>query len=269
MHSEKTTLVMTALLLATLLSRQARAIDRFEIQVYEPDMNKPGQFGLELHSNYTVRGSKTPEYEGQVAPDHVARFTLEPAYGVTKWLELGAYLQAMVAPDVGAKWGGLKFRTKFVLPYEQTRPWFLGINLEVGQVPKRVEEAGWANEFRPLLGFNNGYVLVDVNPIFGYALSGGDKLKPDFEPAGKVSINTQRGFAIGAEYYSSLGLISKGFESWGNQEHMLFGTFDLVAPAARKEEDAGDWELNVGVGRALTSVPGPEWLVKAIVGRAF
>jgi hypothetical protein len=106
MRLQTTTLVLIALLPTMLLSRPAQAMDRFEIQVYEPDMNKPGQFGLELHSNYTMRGTKTPEYVGQVPPNHVARFTLEPAIGVTRWLEVGAYLQALVAPDVGAQWGG-------------------------------------------------------------------------------------------------------------------------------------------------------------------
>jgi hypothetical protein len=251
------------------LSTTAFAMDRFEIQVYEADTNKLGQFGLELHSNYTLKGTSTPAYDGQVPPNHVAHFTLEPAFGITRWLELGGYLQAMVAPDVGAQWGGWKLRTKFVVPTELTLPWFFGINLEIGRVPKKVDEQGWANEFRPILGFNNGHVLIDVNPIFGYALTGPDKLKPDFEPAGKFALNTQRGFALGLEYYSSLGLFSKGFDALGNQEHMLFGTFDLSEPANAKEEEEGDWELNVGLGRSLTNAPGREWIVKAIVGKPF
>jgi len=263
--------VLSALVLmsAVAVSTQASALDRFEIQVYEPDMNKPGQFGLELHSNYTMRGTRTPEYDGEIPPNGVARFTLEPAFGITKWFELGAYLQTMIAPDEGAKWAGWKLRTKFAVPYELTKPWFVGINLELGRVPKRVEEEGWANEFRPILGFNNGHVLIDVNPIFGYALTGPDRLKPDLEPAGKVAINTQRGFALGAEYYAGLGLVSKGLEPWSNQEHLLFGTFDLAERAAAHDADDEGWELNVGVGRSLTSAPGPQWLIKTIVGRPF
>ena len=255
-------------LVAGALARSAGALDRFEVQVYEPDLNRPGQFGLELHSNYTLRGNSAPEYAGQVPPDRVARFTLEPALGVTNWLEVGAYLQAMIAPDVGAQWAGWKLRTKFVLPVELTTPWFCGINLELGRMPKRVEEEGWANEIRPFLGFNNGRILVDFNPILGYALTGPDKFKPDFEPAGKLSFNTQRGFSLGAEYYSSLGRFAKGFDVWKSQEHMLFGVFDL-APPSGADDEAGAWELNLGVGRSLTAAPGPEWLVKGIVGRAF
>lgn len=28
-------------------------------------------------------------------------------------------------------------------------------------------------------------------------------------------------------------------------------------------------QLNVGVGRALTDVTGPQWIVKSVVGRSF
>jgi hypothetical protein len=267
--AKKAVASIAAFAAATTLAPPCFALDRFEIQVYEADMNKPGQFGLELHTNYTLKGTSTPDYEGQVPPHHVARFTLEPALGVTRWLELGAYLQMLVGPDVGAQWGGWKVRAKFVLPNDSTRPWFFGINMELGRVPTRVEEEGWANEFRPIIGFDNGHILLDVNPIFGYALTGPDKFKPEFEPAGKIAVNTQRGFSIGAEYYAELGLVTRGFEPLRAQEHMLFGTFDLTNPANAKEEDDTDWELNIGVGRSLTSAPGPEWVAKAIVGRAF
>ncbi len=258
----------SALLLATSLTH---AMDRFEIQVYEPEMNRPGQLALELHSNYTLKGSTTPDYPGHIPPNHVGRMTLEPALGVTEWFELGAYLQMMVSPEGGAQWGGWKGRGKFVVPTRLTGRFFFGINAEIGKVPGRVEEDGWANEFRPLIGYDDGWVLIDVNPIFGYALSGPDKFKVDIEPAGKVTVNTQKGFALGAEYYSGLGLLSRGLSPWSQQEHMLFAVFDLKDPKGTKEEEeeGGEWELNVGVGRALTEVTGPQWIIKSVVGRSF
>ena len=70
----------------------APALDRFEIQVYQADVNEPGQFGVEVHANYTVKGETVPVYPGEVPPDQVFRLTLEPALGVTRWLELGGYL---------------------------------------------------------------------------------------------------------------------------------------------------------------------------------
>lgn len=246
----------------------AAALDPFEIQVYEADLNRPRQFGLELHANYTIQGHDAPEYPGQLPPNHVARFTLEPALGLTPWLEIGAYLQSMVGPQ-GAEFGGVKFRGKFAVPSESTAPFFFGINVELGIVPTAVEQGGWANEFRPILGWSNGRFLVDVNPIVGYALSGPEAFRPDFEPAGKFAINTDAGFALGFEYYAGLGAFDVGFSRASDQEHLFFFTFDRVRPAGEGEPQDGSWEVNVALGRALTDATPARWITKMIVGTTF
>ena len=92
---------------AALAATPAAAIDRFEIQVYDAEINEPGHFGAELHVNYTANGVREPAYPGEVAPYHTARFTLEPAIGVTRWLELGAYLLTYAAPSEGFDFGGV------------------------------------------------------------------------------------------------------------------------------------------------------------------
>jgi hypothetical protein len=258
-----------------LAAAPARAIDRFEIQVYEGDLNDPGQFGLEVHLNYTVRGTKEPEFPGQVPPHHVGRVTFEPAVGVTEWLELGAYLQFFWAPndDQGTRFGGWKARAKLIVPERIRGPrLLLGLNLEIGHVPTAVEEQGWANEFRPIIGWKGDRWLVVVNPIFGYALSGPDKFRPDLEPCAKVAFDTRLGFSIGAEYYTSLGFANDLLPA-SEQEHLLFAVVDLVPrapePQPGSQAHGGEWELNAGVGWALTDAPGPHLLVKAIVGRSF
>lgn len=257
-------LAVAALVLT--FSARASALDRFEIQVYEADVNKPWQLALEVHTNYTVEGSKTPSYAGEVPPHHVGRLTLEPALGITSWLELGVYLQAMVAPDQGLAYGGAKVRAKMVIPSSWKWPVFAGLNVELGKVPQSVEEDGWANELRPIIGFGNGYIVIVGNPIVGYALSGPDRFKPDFEPAGKVAFNTQLGFSLGAEYFAGLGQFGRGLSPLREQEHLLFGVFDLAAPAG---QTGSPWEVNVAVGHALTAAYGPSWIAKSIVGRSF
>ncbi len=251
-----------------LLSPCAHALDRFEIQVYDDDVAQPGQFGLEVHGNYTVLGHRTGDYPGAVPAHQAARLTFEPAIGVTDWLEFGAYLQFVVQPDAGARYGGVKLRAKFVVPERVHLPVHLGINVEIGRVPADVEENGWANEFRPILGWTNRVWSASFNPIFGYALTGADRFKPEFEPCGKVSWNTQHGFAVGLEYYAGLGLLSQGFAALGQQEHMAFAVFDLAAPKEAKE-DPKAWELNAAIGRGLTSGTAQEWVVKTIVGKPF
>ena len=268
-----------ALAAALLAPAAAGGLDRFEIQVYQAEINDPGQLGLEVHLNYTFRGVDRPEYPGQVPLDRVGRLTLEPAVGVTDWLELGAYLQLMLAPGWDARYGGVKLRAKMVVPEGlQERlgiPVFLGLNVEVGRVPHAVEEQGWANEFRPIVGWKDDRWLLVVNPIFGYALSGPDRFRIDFEPCAKVAFNTQLGFAVGAEYYASLGFIGDGFLPLRQQEHLLFGVIDLVDPARPRQAVEGSpahaspWEVNLALGGALTDATGQHLIAKAIVGRSF
>lgn len=268
-RSARSPRLTTAAALGALLAAPAtaRAVDKFEIQVYEPDVNRPGQLGLEVHTNYTPAGRKLPDYAGEIPPNHVGRLTLEPALGVTEWLELGAYVQTMVAPAEGVRWAGAKLRAKFVVPPRLTGDFFFGINLELGRVPKSVEEEGWANEFRPIVGYDDGWLFADLNPIFGYALTGPERFEPDFEPAGKLGVNTQQGFRLGVEYYAGLGPFS-GFAPVRAQEHLGFVTLDL-APPAHTEVSGDTWELNTGVGHGFTEGTPQEWIVKAIVGRAF
>ena len=248
-------------------SQTASALDSFEVQVYGPDINDPGQFALEVHTNYTILGRKSSDYPGELAPNHVGRLTLEPAIGVFSWLELGAYLQAMVTPSGEFGFGGAKFRTKIVPTYKSGDKCFWGVNVEVGRVPRRISDEGWANEFRPFIGWDNGYWLFDINPIMGYALSGKDAFKPDFEPAAKIGWNTQHWFMVGAEYFASLGRIDQGFDALKAQEHMLYGVVDLATPVNSKSPNS--WELNVGLGHSLTPGTNNIWSLKTIVGKSF
>lgn len=249
----------------------AAALDRFEIQVYDAEIDDPGQIGLEAHLNFTPSGIRAPDYPGQVPPDRVGRVTLEPSLGVTRWLELGAYVQLMLAPGGDARYAGNKLRAKLVLPEgarDALGPFFLGLNVEVGKVPVAVEQQGWANEFRPIVGVRSGRWLVSLNPIFGYPLSGPDRFQVDLEPCGKVSWNTERGFAVGAEYYASLGPV-RALLPVREQEHLLLAVFDLEEPVRATAGGGSPWELNVGIGGGLTTVTPQHFLVKAIVGRAF
>lgn len=244
----------------------ALAMDKFEIQVYQGEHNAPWEPSLELHSNYTPSGHTQPAYPGETPPDRALRLTLEPALGITEWLEAGAYLQSMVSPEAGAQFAGWKARAKFVVPERLKLPVILGINVEIGRVPKSVEEAGWANEFRPIIGLELGRFGFTFNPLFGFSLTGPEAFKPDFEPALKAKWNTNQGFALGLEHYASLGRFDQGFERLSRQEHVTFAVFDLEPPVGAPE---GKWELNVALGRSLTDVTPQRWIVKAIVGHAF
>ncbi|HEX9291864.1 MAG TPA: hypothetical protein VF904_20280 [Anaeromyxobacteraceae bacterium] len=251
--------------LVALGASPARAIDRFEIQVYEGELNEPGHLGLELHTNYTARGERAPAYAGEIAPDRTARLTLEPAYGVASWLEVGAYLQLLVAPATGARYAGNKLRVKMLAPKLLGNDFFLGVNVEVGRVPVAVEQDQWANELRPFIGYQSRWVLVDLNPIIGYALSGKDRFRPVLEPAAKLAVNTQLGFAVGAEYYAELGFVD-ALLPLRDQAHYLFGVVDVLPAKGRPDSP---WELNLAVGGGMTRAADQQVIVKTIVGRGF
>ena len=255
---------LTAVLLA-LSALPAPALDRYEIQVYQGDMNEPGHLGLELHANYTVRGDKEPGYPGEIPPWHTARFTLEPALGVTPWLELGAYLQLMDAPAHDLRYAGTKLRAKLLAPTPFGPGSFLGVNLELSAVPAEVEQSTWANEIRPFVGWEGRWLLVALNPIIGYALSGKDAFRVVLEPAAKVAFNTQLGFAVGAEYYADLGF-ADAIPALADQAHYLFGVLDLAEAHGRP---SSPWELNLAVGGGITHGADQQLIVKTIVGRSF
>lgn len=259
-----------ALAALALVPAPARPVDRFEIQVYEGEINQPGQVGLEVHLNGTVRGTRAPEYPGQLPPHRVGRITLEPSLGVLEWLELGAYLQFLAAPGGDQRFGGWKGRVKLVVPERLTGAFTLGLNVELARVPAAIEQDRWGNELRPIVAWHAGRFRAAVNPILGWALAGSDKLRADLEPCGKVAFDTRLGFSVGAEYFTSLGFADALLPA-REQEHLLLAVLDYVprSPEPPPGAPEQEWELNLGVGGALTDVPGPHLLVKAIVGRAF
>jgi hypothetical protein len=244
--------------LALLLPRGARAVDAFEIQVYEGDINEAGQAGLELHSNFVASGI-TSAAPGELGTHHLLHETLEPSFGVLSWWELGAYLQLVAAPGAGeAHFGGFKLRSKFVVPRAYTGGFVLGLNLELGRGVAVVGDGIWGIEVRPILAWAPGRWLFAFNPIVGWAVTGEREASPDFEPAAKVRWDTGRGFGLGAEYYAGLGPLIDPLPA-ARQEHTAYLVFDLLDSA---------FELNAGVGHGLTDATNA-WTVKLILGRAF
>jgi hypothetical protein len=257
-----------AFLVALALPSEALAQDKFEIQVYDTEIASPGRFAIQLHTNYTIRGRAEPDYAGEIAPNHVARFTLEPALGITEWLELGAYLQALISPAEGLRYAGVKLRTEFVVPQRLQFPLELGLNVEVSLLPKAAEPETWASELRPIIGWSNDYFFAYVNPIVDAALNGPHPLRPELAPCAKVGYNTQLGFGLGLEYYAGLGAFAEGFLPWSEQQHLLFAVFDLLRPAREQPAPAG-WELNAAIGRGLTRGTDQRWIAKAIISKGY
>src|SRR5271170_480192 len=69
----------------------ALAQGNYEIQVYGSETQDPGTTMFELHSNFTVEGSKGV-IEGVYGTEHQLHETLEITQGITNWFETGFYV---------------------------------------------------------------------------------------------------------------------------------------------------------------------------------
>jgi len=232
-----------------------------EIQVYTDDINKPGEFGLELHVNTTPKGRSIPRYPGEITPQHGLRFTPEFSYGLTRELEAGLYLPYARDAEGAIRFAGPKLRLKWLplRPEEGNQGWFMGANLEYGLVAAAFEQSSRSLELRPILGYRGREWLFAANPILGWDLAGPDRDgKPDFSPSAKVARNLAAGIALGVEYYAGLGKLNNILPHV-EQSHTLYFALDY---------DRKPWVFNVGIGRGLTGAT-DRWTLKTIIELPF
>jgi len=242
--------------LAALVPVLAAAALPDEIQVYTSDINKQGDFGLELHVNTTPSGRSTPDFPGEIPPARGWRVTPEFSYGITPSLEGGLYLPFLHGEGGRDRFGGPKLRLKW-MPLrvdEEGNGAFAGLNFEYAWISSALEQATRAMEVRPIIGWRDADWLVAVNPILGFDFAGPDKGgRPNFSPSLKVARRVVEGLDAGFEYYSELGKVNR-FLPRSEQAHTLYLAFDV---------DRKPWVFNFGIGRGLNGAT-DRWTVKAI-----
>jgi hypothetical protein len=227
-----------------------------EIQVYTDAINKPGEFGLELHLNTTPKGRSTPEFPREITPQRGLRVTPEFSYGLTKDLEAGLYLPYARDSEGSTHFAGPKVRLKWLplQPNEDGQGWFMGANVEYAWVAPEFEQSRHSIELRPIIGHRGRDWLLVANPVLGLALTGPDHDgKPDFNPSAKVARNVASGLALGLEYYAGLGKVNNILPR-PEQAHTLYFALDC---------DLKSWGFNVGIGRGLNEAT-DRWTLKTI-----
>lgn len=225
-----------------------------EIQVYLDDMNEPGESGVEIHTNYVMKGTKTPGYDGELPTHHVLQVTPEFSYGLTKNWEAGLYLPMAASPNGSLYGNGLKLRMKYIASQEEGARFFWGVNTELGYASRRIAEGHWNAEVRPIIGYRNGPWLLDINPILNLALSPNVSNEPQFEPALKIGREIGNGYQIGIEHYSEFGPIHHPFPA-GERSQFLYGVVDI---------NRGPIDINLGIGRGFDAAT-DKWIAKMIV----
>jgi hypothetical protein len=106
------------LLVATAVS--AHAVD--EIQVYNAEIAKVGQWTFQLHSNYAFIGRKEPDFPGGLIPNHALQGTGEWAWGITDWWEMGFYTPYAVDQELTPYSNAAKIRAANIKPQAKSPP---------------------------------------------------------------------------------------------------------------------------------------------------
>ena len=240
---------------AALAASPVHAVD--EIQVYTAEINEVGQFSVQQHLNYTIKGLTEPAYPGALIDNHALNGTPEFAYGVTPWLELGLYVPWAVNEQGQFLSNNFKLRTLFVIPDAPKKDFFYGLNFEYDFPNWPFVPARFAMEVRPIIGWRNPQWEFIINPIIDFAW-GGQLGGVDFAPAARLARNLGNDRFIGLEYYSGLGTPGN-FESFLQQSHQLFAVTDFKI---------GEVDVDFGIGYGLT--PGSDrWVAKTIISYAF
>ena len=225
-----------------------------EIQVYTEELNAPGEFGLEQHLNYTIKGQQTPDYPGQMTSHHVTQITPEFSYGLTQNLEAGLYLPLAINPAGDTFLNGLRLRLKYIAPRQLNEATFYGLNVEVGRDSSRISDSISGMELRPIIGYRDVRWLLSFNPILNVGLAANVSHQPQFEPALKLTHSVGAAARAGLEYYGEYGPLSHLLPR-SQRAHTVYAVTDV---------EMHGFGINFGLGRGFVNA-GDTWVMKAII----
>ncbi len=251
---------MTLLRIVLFLSSAAAALAQgnYEIQAYPSETQDPGTTMIELHSNFTVEGSKGI-MDGIYGTEHQLHETVEITQGWTKWFETGFYIFTSYPNQGGLQWVGDHIRPRAGVP--ESWHWPVGVSLPTSWATSAMffpPTRGLGRSVR--LSTSNGelvsVVQSDARPEFSRA-----EREPRFGLLTEFQgwLDFTKKINAGLEYYGSLGPIGN-FDPLFLQEQQIVPAIDLnLSPK---------WEFNFGVGVGVTRGT-DHLLMKMILGRRF
>ncbi len=242
-----------------LLAAPAAAQDNYEIQVYSAETVAPRHTMVELHSNFTIQGSKTVQ-DGLLPTHHAWHETIEITRGFNDWLETGFYIFTSARSGNGWQWVGDHIRPRVRIPQKWHWPVGVSVSNEIGYQRRKFSTDTWTWEIRPIVDQKWKRWYWSFNPTFDRALKGESSSRGfAFSPNFKVSYDLTRKIAAGIEYYGALGPVS-GFDPLRDQQQQIFPSIDLnLAP---------QWEINFGLGVGMTRST-DHLIAKVILGYRF
>ena len=237
----------------------SRAQDNYEIQVYGSELVEPGHTMVELHSNFTIDGSKRID-DGVYPTNHTAHETVEITHGFNDWFECGFYIFTSISEGQHWQWVGDHIRPRVAIPKKWNWPVGLSVSNEIGYQRRQYSADTWTWEIRPIVDQTVGRWYWSINPTLDRSFHGrGVNEGVVFSPNFKFSYDFTPKIAGGLEYYGSVGPAT-GFDALSEQQHQIFPAIDLnIAP---------QWEINFGLGVGLTG-PTDHLIAKMILGYRF
>ena len=226
-----------------------------EIQVYDAGIAEPGHFEATLHNNYAPDGLKQPGYPGGTVSNHSWNGTLETAYGVTDWWELGLYMPVYTFTQGTAQFDGGKIRSLFVVPDAAHQVFFYGVNFELSINNKHWEDHSPSLEIRPILGLHLGKWDLISNPIIDSGFNGPGNAS--FAPAERIAYNFTDAYALAVEHYADYGPV-RGTVGRSYQEIFAVGDYKI--------NEANSFEVGAGFG--LNNVS-DRFVLKLIINHNF
>ena len=250
---------LAALPLLAIFSTLSPAQDNYEIQVYPYDTVEPGHTMVELHSNFTIDGTKAIE-NGIYPSNHALHETVEITHGITDWFEVGFYIFTSERSGQGVQWVGDHIRPRFRIPHKWRWPVGVSFSNEIGYQRRPFSVDTWTWEMRPIIDKQIGRWYWSFNPSFDKSLHGESTNQGlVFSPNFKFSYDFTKKISGGLEYYGSLGPATQ-FLPIGQQQQQIFPAIDLnINPK---------WEINFGLGVGLTSST-DHLITKMILGYRF
>src|ERR1700710_2626252 len=216
------------------------AQDNYEIQVYGAETVEKGHTMVELHSNYTLDGSKFTDADGMLATNHVVHETIEITHGWTPWFETGFYIFNSIGNDGRTAYVGSHIRPRVAAPETWKWPVGVSISFEFGFQKSAFDPNTASLEIRPIVDKKMGKVYISLNPVVDQSFKGPDQNKGlIFSPNVKVSYDVTKVVALGFEYYGSTGPFFH-YDPVKEQDHQLFIATDLNFDP--------NWEVNFGYG---------------------
>jgi hypothetical protein len=227
------------------ISPFAHAVYLDEIQVYDGEINEPGEFGLELHANTTISGQTAPSFPNQRVSQGGFRLTPEFSYGLTKHIELGFYTPLILTPDYGFESAGYKPRIKWLpILNDDDQPWAVGLNFEYSVFNDGMDFPRKSAEFRGIIAWEKDKWSLAFNPVIDSSRSDGQDsnwvLNYQTRVIRKINDGLLTGY--GLEYYAGQSAVNNIDPS--SQPKQVYAILELKTP----HDFLGGMNVHMGLG---------------------